>query len=315
MPPKRKLMIDGKEVTKDQVADAMDRFKKIGISASLKQLSKLRNGHKVRLTSGEGCLMVEPGKYDTLSRTFMRGKGMSVQLSPDEIMANKGVMAGEGIFGPGFDRFLKKIGIKKQVYALGDKIKGPVKKAINALVDKAPAALGSAGAALATAVGQPQLAPLAIKAGMELGKKARNYTKKHLTGKKGYLDDPESYQKNPKKLLDIKGVGMLRDKNGYFSNEDGFQGRGLSGCGYSRSAVGMADLAAREEQGGYGSGLRLTAGGGLRLTAGGGMSIVGGRASMMGMGHPAMESQAMGELYHQRYQIAPQMLKGAGLHL
>jgi len=295
MPPKRKLMIDGKEVTKDQVADAMDRFKKIGISASLKQLSKLRNGHKVRLTSGEGCLMIDPSRYDTMSRTFMKGKGMSVQLSPDEIAANRGVMAGEGIFGPGFDRFLKKIGIKKQVYALGDKIKGPVKKAINALVDKAPAALGSAGAALATAVGQPQLAPLAIKAGMEIGKKARNYTKKHLTGKKGYLDDPESYQKNPSKLGDFRGVGFVK-------------GLGMSGCGMDRSAVTMANLAAREEQGGYGSGLYAGA------SRGRGMSIVGGRASMMGMGHPAMESQAMGELYHQRYQIAPQMLKGAGLY-
>ena len=295
MPPKRKLMIDGKEVTKDQVADAMDRFKKIGISASLKQLSKLRNGHKVRLTSGVGCLMIDPSRYDTMSRTFMKGKGMSVQLSPDEIAANRGVMAGEGIFGPGFDRFLKKIGIKKQVYALGDKIKGPVKKAINALVDKAPAALGSAGAALATAVGQPQLAPLAIKAGMEIGKKARNYTKKHLTGKKGYLDDPESYQKNPSKLGDFRGVGFVK-------------GLGMSGCGMDRSAVTMANLAAREEQGGYGSGLYAGA------SRGRGMSIVGGRASMMGMGHPAMESQAMGELYHQRYQIAPQMLKGAGLY-
>ena len=311
-------MIDGKEVTKDQVADAMDRFKKIGISASLKQLSKLRNGHKVRLTSGEGCLMIDPSRYDTMSRTFMKGKGMSVQLSPDEIAANRGVMAGEGIFGPGFDRFLKKIGIKKQVYALGDKIKGPVKKAINALVDKAPAALGSAGAALATAVGQPQLAPLAIKAGMELGKKARNYTKKHLTGKKGYLDDPESYQKNPSKLGDfrgvgfVKGLGMTMDERRAERDairEAKLKGLGMSGCGMDRSAVTMANLAAREEQGGYGSGLYAGA------SRGRGMSIVGGRASMMGMGHPAMESQAMGELYHQRYQIAPQMLKGAGLYV
>jgi len=284
-------MIDGQEVSKGQMDDAMARFKKIGVSASLKQLSKLRNGHKVRLTSGEGVLMVEPGKYDSLSRTFMKGKGMSVQLSPEEISANRGVMAGEGIFGPGFDRFLKKIGIKKQVYALGDKIKGPVKRAINAFVDKAPAALGSAGAALATAVGQPQLAPVAIMAGKKLGEKARNYTKKHLTGKKGYLDDPESYQKDPKKLLDFKGVGLY-----------------ASGRGMDRSAVTMANLAAREEQGGYGSGLYAGS------SRGGALSIVGGRQSMMGLSHPALQSQPMGELFHQRYQIAPQMLKGAGLY-
>jgi hypothetical protein len=284
------LEVDGKKVSRGDIQDAMARFRKIGVSASLKQLSKLRNGHKVRLTSGEGCLMIDPSKYDAMSRTFMKGKGMSVQLSPEEIAANRGVMAGEGIFGPGFDRFLKKIGIKKQVYALGDKIKGPVKKAINAFVDKAPAALGSAGAALATAVGQPQLAPLAIMAGKKLGEKARNYTKKHLTGKAGYLDDPESYQKNPKKLLDFKGVGLY-----------------ASGRGMDRSAVTMANLAAREEQGGYGSGLYAG-------SRGGALSIVGGRQSMMGLSHPALQSQAMGELYHQRYQIAPQMLKGAGLY-
>lgn len=307
MPPKRKLMIDGQEVSKGQMDDAMARFRKIGVSASLKQLSKLRNGHKVRLTSGEGCLMVEPSRYDTLERTFMKGKGMSVQLSPEEIAANRGVMAGEGIFGPGFDRFLKKIGIKKEVYKFGDMIKGPVKKAIKALADKAPAALGAAGAALATAVGQPELAPLAIKAGQELGKKARNYSKKHLIG---YINDPEAYQKNPKKFADFKGVGMTTGfKQGTADPNKGYGTKHSSrmGMGMDRSAVGMADLAAREEQGGYGSGLYAG-------SRGGGMSIVGGRASMMGCGHPALQSQAMGELYHQRYQIAPQMLKGAGLY-
>jgi hypothetical protein len=282
------LEVDGKEVSKGDFKDAIDRFKKIGVSASLKQLSKLRNGHKVRLTQGEGCLMVEPGRYDAMSRTFMKGKGMSVQLSPEEIAANRGVMAGEGIFGPGFDRFLKKIGIKKQVYKFGDMIKGPVKKAIKAFADKAPAALGTAGAALATAVGQPQLAPLAIKAGQELGKKARNYSKKHIIG---YIDDPESYQKNPKKFGDLKGVGLY-----------------ASGRGMDRSAVGMADLAAREEQGGYGSGLYAGS------SRGGDLSIVGGRQTMMGLSHPALQSQPMGELYHQRFQISPQMLKGAGLY-
>ena len=302
-------MIDGQEVSKGQMDDAMARFKKIGVSASLKQLSKLRNGHKVRLTSGEGCLMVEPGRYDTLERTFMRGKGMTVQLSPEEIAANRSVMAGEGIFGPGFDRFLKKIGIKKEVYALGDKIKGPVKRAINAFVDKAPAALGSAGAALATAVGQPQLAPVAIMAGKKLGEKARNYTKKHLTGKSGYLDDPESYQKNPKKLLDFKGVGLKQDLSNSMKH-------------HKRAAITLGQAQANAHRhmldsssfGGSGSG--LYAGGGLYAGAsrGGSLSIVGGRQGMMGLSHPALQSQPMGELFHQRYQIAPQMFKGAGLY-
>lgn len=200
------------------VGKAMSELKKIGIGGlSAKQLSRLRNGHKVRVGMGLGQLVVHPSKYDAMDRTFKKGKNMTISLSPEELMANREI-GGEGIFGPGFDNFLKKIGIKKQVYALGDKIKGPVKKAINAFVDKAPAALGAAGAALATAVGQPQLAPAAIAAGKFIGEKARKYTKKHLTGKKGYLDDPESYQKNPKKLGDFRGVGM--------------SGMGMDGCGY-----------------------------------------------------------------------------------
>lgn len=289
------------------VDSAVARMKKIGISASLKQLSKLRNGHKVRVTSGEGCLVIHPDRYDAIERTFRRGKGLTIQLSPEEIMMNKGQMAGEGIFGPGFDKFLSKIGIKKEVYALGDKLKGPVKKAIRALADKAPAALGAAGAALATAVGQPELAPLAIKAGQELGKKARGYSKKHI---EGYIDDPTAYQKNPKKFLDLKGVGM-------------------SGCGASRDmrraavtkAVMEANDAGLEMGSSYGGGLYASAGrgGGLYASSsrGRGLAIVGGR-TMMGCGHPAMESQPLATHFHQQFQVPAQFQKyhqqGAGLY-
>ena len=263
-------------------------MKPIGVGGlSAKQLSRLRNGHKVRVGGGLGQLMVSPERYDTMSRTFSKGKKMTLQLSPEEISANRQVV-GEGIFGPGFDKFLSKIGIKKQVYALGDKLKGPVKKAVKAFTDKAPAALGAAGAALASYVGQPQLAPLAIKAGAELGKKASSYSDKHI---QGYIDDPEAYQKDPSKFGDLSGVGLYAS------------GRGVMD---SRRAVTMANLAARESSG---CGLYASS------SRGGGLSIVGGRQSMMGQGHPAMASQPMGELFHQRYQISPQMLKGSGLSL
>ena len=256
-------------------------MKPIGVGGlSAKQLSRLRNGHKVRVGAGLGQLMVSPERYDTLSRTFVKGKKTTLQLSPEEISANRQVV-GEGIFGPGFDKFLGKIGIKKEVYALGDKLKGPVKKAVKAFTDKAPAALGSAGAALATYVGQPQLAPLAIKAGAELGKKVSKYSDKHI---QGYIDDPEAYQKDPSKFGDLKGVGVMD----------------------TRRAVTMANLGARESSG---SGLYASS------SRGGSLSIVSGRQSMMSGGHPAMASQPMGELFHQRYHISPQVLKGSGLSL
>lgn len=276
------------------VGKAMSELKKIGIGGiSAKQLSRLRNGHKVRVGSGLGQLVVHPSRYDAMERTFHKGKNMTISLSPEELMANREI-GGEGIFGPGFDRFLKKIGIKKQVYAFGDKIKGPVKKAINAFVDKAPAALGAAGAALATAVGQPELAPLAISAGKFIGEKARNYTKKHLTGKKGYLDDPESYQKNPrKKFGDFRGVGLF--DSGMSDTPEDYSGIMTSA---ERAQMMKAKRRGATLMGGRG----VCGGDGLYASARG--------RGMMGMGHPAMMSQPYDALYQQKYQLS-----GNGLFL
>jgi hypothetical protein len=65
------------------VGKAMGELRKIGVGdLSLKQLSRLRNGHKVRVGAGLGQLIVTPERYDTMSRTFGKGKKMAVQLSP-----------------------------------------------------------------------------------------------------------------------------------------------------------------------------------------------------------------------------------------
>jgi hypothetical protein len=73
----------------------------VRIKASPKQLSKLRNGHKVSVKpamEGEGLvLVIDPSQYNQISKTFSRGKGKMVQLSPEEIMANRDI-GGEGIF-------------------------------------------------------------------------------------------------------------------------------------------------------------------------------------------------------------------------
>jgi len=64
----------------------------IKIKASPLQLSKLRNGHKVRISKaeGEGCnLIVHPNTYHIVSRAFAKSKGAQVSLSPEEIQANK----------------------------------------------------------------------------------------------------------------------------------------------------------------------------------------------------------------------------------
>lgn len=80
----------------------------VRIKASPKQLSKLRNGHKVSVKpaiEGEGIvLVIDPSQYNQISRTFSKGKGKVIQLSPEEIMANREI-GGEGIFST-----LKKVG-------------------------------------------------------------------------------------------------------------------------------------------------------------------------------------------------------------
>lgn len=298
-------------------------MKQIAVSVSPVQLRKLRKGIKVRVKppmEGMGIyqLVVDPSRYDELSRTFSRGLGKEVALSSAELDANvemAGEMQGEGIFGKKFDKFLGKIGIKKAVYALGDQIKGPVKNAIRKIASGAPAAFGSAGAALATAVGQPQLAPLAIMAGKKLGEKARNYSKKHI---EGYIDDPESYQKNPKKFADFRGVGLKAPMKKESRN-------------MKRAGLTMAMADADASTGSLGSpqfeGMGLYAGRGLYAGAsrGRGMgdmsdtrSVVGTMGGMVGSQHPALQSQAMSANFHRQYQTIPELQKyhqmGSGLY-
>lgn len=85
-------------------------MKSISISASPKQLSRLRNGHRVRIKSPIGgtgiALMVDPSKYDAASKSFLKGSAYQMQLSPDELMANRsavqqGEIEGQGIFAGG----------------------------------------------------------------------------------------------------------------------------------------------------------------------------------------------------------------------
>jgi hypothetical protein len=61
----------------------------ISFSASPRQISKLRNGHKVRIKKGTGFnLVVNPQNYHLVSRAFTKNKGLDIQLSPDELKVN-----------------------------------------------------------------------------------------------------------------------------------------------------------------------------------------------------------------------------------
>lgn len=92
-------------------------MRNIAIAGSPKQMSRLRNGHRVRVSGameGKGVnLLVDPAKFDQMSRSFAKGAASQIQLSPDEIMANKqavmeGTIGGEGIFAGGKMKKLNK---------------------------------------------------------------------------------------------------------------------------------------------------------------------------------------------------------------
>jgi hypothetical protein len=62
----------------------------ITLSGSEHQKSRLRNGHKVRVKHGAGFnVVVSPNTYHLVSRAFNKGKGSTLQLSPEEIAMNK----------------------------------------------------------------------------------------------------------------------------------------------------------------------------------------------------------------------------------
>lgn len=186
----------------------------VHIDVSPKQLSKLRNGHRVRIKpamKGEGFnLLVDAIRYRPIMKSFSKGKAMEIQLSPEEILQNRQLtpefhsnikkeneqMSGRGIFGKTFDRFVEKtIGKKAKdvIYNTADLLKPKLKEGIDKIAEYAPELATGALSGLALATGQPELIPLAGIAGNQLGK---------MIGKRGadlaknYLDDPTKYQDN-----------------------------------------------------------------------------------------------------------------------
>ncbi len=155
------------------------------VKASDKQLSKLRNGHKVRLQpptmEGEGCnLIVHPENYNLLSRSFSKNKGVQIQLTPEEVVSNKEAapaMEGTGIFGKKFDRGVKKVIGKKMAKDLYSELGNYLPVAQAGLIG----ALSAGGTALG--VVQPELIPFIAPGVAALSTMGSNY-----------LANPSKYQ-------------------------------------------------------------------------------------------------------------------------
>lgn len=155
------------------------------IKASPKQLSKLRNGHKVRISrdvEGTGFnLIVNPATYNLATKAFGKGKGVMIALSPEELSANREV-EGNGIFskvGKAFKKGAK--AVEKGAKFVGKQVVKGAKSKVGKQILKTVATevlekgLPMLAVGATTALGQPELAPVVGRvaglAGKQLNKK------------------------------------------------------------------------------------------------------------------------------------------------
>ena len=188
---------------------------------SEKVVSRLRNGHSVRLMKGEGLdMFLKPVKKAAMMKKFAMGKGVQLALDPEEIMENKSV-EGSGIFGKKADKALKKAGIKKAVYKVG--------AALKPLADEA---IKSAEAA-AIAYGVPP--SVANKIG----------------------DTATQYLADPKSLQGKKGLKELKKRRVSVASELGEMA--AERAGVSSTDIAMAKEMAREAKAARKSGVSMSA--------------------------------------------------------
>lgn len=171
------------------------------VDCSTPQMHKLRKGKKVRVKKGKGVhLIVSPETYHLASRSFAKGNGADIQLSHEELEHNLGLtpeehqelsethMTGGGIFGPKFDRFLEKRGLRDVAYELGDKIKPYAKAGAVGAITAGAAGLGALGTFGSGGTLAP-LAPYLIPASAGLSALAVDY-----------IDNPDKYHDTYRKV-------------------------------------------------------------------------------------------------------------------
>ena len=117
---------------------------------SARVLGKMKRGETVRVTKGMGMnLIVNPATYNDITKTFNKGKGLHIALSPEEIHHNRG----RGVFDK-IKSVASKVGsVAKPMAKAGLKIAKPFIK------DAAHNAIATGSAALIAS--NPELAPLA----------------------------------------------------------------------------------------------------------------------------------------------------------
>ena len=163
---------------------------------------KMIKGEPFRIkkgVNGEGVMLVHKEKMPKIHRAFSKGKAHTLMLSQEEVNAN-----GEGIFGDKFDKALKKHGIKKLAYKLGDSVKPGVVRAVRYGL---PAAVGSAAVAETLAsFGLGGMGGAALTAAsMPIANELANY----IDNPRAYKDTP-SRKENVVAINDLKSAGMYK---------------------------------------------------------------------------------------------------------
>jgi hypothetical protein len=305
----------------------------VEISASPKQLSKLRNGHRVRVRpamEGKGvCVVVDPSNYDLITRTFSRNKGLEISLSPQEIVANQdasGEMEGKGIFGKKFDRFVgKTLGKKaqRQLYATARDYLPLAQAGLTAGIGAAGTALGAfqpelipfipAGVAGLSALGSDYLANPSSYQSNAGGSRAR--VAKNMAGR--YLQDKALQEINAQTganlgALDRASIEQaLANRARAELNKTAVQQRAALDTDFGAWGSGLY-------VGGTGSGLGLGLGLGIRprmSRSGGAIGLNGGMVSGL---PPALRSQPFSSNFQFQHTLPPayqRFSKGSGLTL
>ena len=155
-------------------------MEEIGIKKpSTKVLAKMIKGLPFRIQNGdEMSIAVNKTKLRKIGNAFSKKKGITVSLSPDEVMKSKEIV-GSGIFGKKFDKLLDNVGkgtgvpAKQIAYRFGDQMKPAVKAAVRG-------ALTAGGVALASSAPEAiPLIPLMVNGGAYVAN--------------SFLDDPSSF--------------------------------------------------------------------------------------------------------------------------
>jgi hypothetical protein len=267
---------------------------------------------------GKGVnLLVDPSKFDQMSRSFSRGAASQIQLSPEEILANKqavmeGSMGGEGIFAGGK---LKTKQLKK-LKAPGVALLGVAKKVGTTLGKPFEKTVQVNPFTLGYDIGHDVIAPELKKApGIRKYYKNESSGGKIKIGKafkkvgKALASAEEAVRKNPTSKAIVKKVLPVVAK---IAVTAAAQRAGLDPAATKElSNLSSQGTTAGLSEAGYG--LYAGSRGGALLGPPSRMPeksslMIGG--SILGMQNPALASDAAGANFHMNTQFSPQFQRG-----